>query len=132
MKNSLFSKIDCIRIPVTDLEEGLEFYSKKLRHKLIWKTDSMAGLKMSDDKSEIVLYTEPEGLEIDFKVDKVEDAIEKFIQAGGKIIKGPFEIQIGNCAIVKDPWDNKYVILDSSKGLLDTDASGKVIGLKKE
>jgi len=127
MKKSLFSKVDCIRIPVTNLEDGLDFYSKKLGHKLIWQADDSAGLILSDDKSEIVLYTEQLGLEIDFKVDDVKQAIESFVAAGGEIVTGPFEIRIGKCAVMKDPWDNQYIILDSSKGLLKTDKNKQVI-----
>lgn len=43
----------------------------------------------------------------------------------------PFDIQIGKCAVVKDPWDNQYVILDMSKGSFITDEKGNIIGLKK-
>lgn len=132
MKKAIFTKIDCLRIPVTNLNDGLNFYSKKLGLELLWKTETAAGLELSDDKSEIVLYIEPLGLEIDFKVDNVEDAVQNFVQAGGEIVKGPFDIQIGKCAVVLDPWNNQYVILDSSKGLLVTDATKKVVGLKKD
>ena len=131
LKKSLFEKLDCIRIPVTNLDDGLNFYSEKLGHELLWKTNNAAGLKLANDQSEIVLYTEPMGLEIDFKVENVEQAIKEFIQAGGEIVKGPFDIPIGKCVVVKDPWENQYVILDSSKGLFETDVNKNVIGLKK-
>jgi len=131
MKNTLFNKIDCVRIPVESLEEGLEFYSKKLGHELLWQTESAVGLKLGDDKSEIVLYTDPEGLEIDFHVQDVLQAIKDFVKAGGEIVKGPFEIPIGRCVVVRDPWGNQYVILDSSKGIFETDENKQVIGLKK-
>ncbi|MFX1483741.1 MAG: VOC family protein [Promethearchaeota archaeon] len=131
MKKSLFNKVDCVRIPVTNLEDGINFYSKKLNHELIWKTDTEAGLKLSEDRSEIVLYTGPEGLEIDFQVKDVQEAAREFVQAGGQLVKGPFDIAIGKCIVVKDPWGNQYVILDASKGTFQTDESKQVIGLKK-
>ena len=131
MTKSLFNKIDCVRIPVPNLEDGIDFYSKKLGHELLWKTKASAGLQISEDKSEIVLYTEPEGLEIDFQVKDVQLAVREFVQAGGKLVKGPFEIPIGKCVVVKDPWDNQYVILDSSKGTFETDENKQVIGLKQ-
>lgn len=127
----LFDKIDCIRIPVSNLEEGIDFYSKKLGHELIWKRETTAGLKLKDDVSEIVLYTEPKGLEIDFKVEDTSEAVKQFIQAGGEIIVDIFDIPIGKCAVVKDPWNNEYVILDSSKGTFVTNENKEVIGLKK-
>lgn len=130
-RKSLIEKIDCIRIPVETIEKGLEFYSEKLGHELLWRREKSAGLKMADDLSELVLYTEDEGLEIDFKVENVKEASQAFVNAGGKIVYGPFDIQIGKCAVVEDPWKNKYIILDSSKGQLKTDKDKNVIGLKR-
>lgn len=40
----------------------------------------------------------------------------------------PFEIQIGRAAVVADPWGNTYVLLDTTKGLLETDNQGRVTG----
>ena len=55
--------------------------------------------------------------------------IKQIIEAaGGKIVVPPFDIQIGRCVVVQDPWGNQFVLLDSSKGLLITDAEGNVIG----
>ena len=130
-KKSLFKKIDCVRIPVTDLNEGVKFYSEKLGHELIWQTEDSAGLKLDQDESEIVLYTEPKRLEIDFKVERVEEAVKLFVDAGGAVEVEPFDIRIGKCVVVKDPWENKYVLLDTSKGLLETNAEKKVIGIRK-
>ena len=45
------------------------------------------------------------------------------------MLNGPFEIQIGLCAVVADPWDNLLVLLDNTKGVLVTDAEGNVIGV---
>jgi len=58
----------------------------------------------------------------------VPDAVSAFVEAGGEVVKPPFEIQIGRCAVVRDPWGNVLVILDASKGLLRTDDAGNVIG----
>ena len=131
MKKSLFTKIDCVRIPVPNLDNGLEFYSKKLGHQLLWKTELSAGLILEDDKSEIVLYTKGNDLEIDFKVDNVEMAVKEFTKIGGRVVEPIFDITIGKCVIVEDPWNNKYVLLDSSKGLLKTDSNKNVIGLNR-
>jgi catechol 2,3-dioxygenase-like lactoylglutathione lyase family enzyme len=42
---SVFTKIDCLRLPVANLEEGLQFYRDKLGHELIWRTETAAGLR---------------------------------------------------------------------------------------
>jgi hypothetical protein len=36
---------------------------------------------------------------------------------------------IGRLAIVEDPFGNRLVLLDSTKGTYDTDESGAVIGV---
>lgn len=131
MTKPLFSKIDCVRIPVDTLENGLDFYSKKLGHQVLWKTETAVGLELSDDKSEIVLYTGADGLEIDFQVEDVQQAVNAFVQAGGGLVTKPFDIPIGKCVVVSDPWENQFVILDASKGTFETDEHKQVMGLKK-
>ena len=130
-KMPLFRKIDCIRIPVPSLEEGLDFYSKSLGHELIWRTATSIGLRIPESEAEIVIHTEPDDLETDITVESAEIAAQEFIRAGGSIIQGPFDIPIGKCVIVKDPWKNRLVLLDNSKGIYQTDNKGNVIGMKK-
>jgi predicted enzyme related to lactoylglutathione lyase len=127
MKPSLFQKVDCLSLPVSDLDAALEFYSRVLGHELIWRTDKQAGLALPGSEAELVLHIEDRPMETDLTVDSVPDAIERFTAAGGTVIKGPFPIQIGLCAIVSDPWGNELVILDSSKGDLDVDEHKRVI-----
>ena len=55
-------------------------------------------------------------------------AVETFTAAGGRVLTGPFEIQIGRCAVVQDPWGNTLVVLDMSKGKLTVDGDGNVTG----
>jgi catechol 2,3-dioxygenase-like lactoylglutathione lyase family enzyme len=124
----LFQKIDCIRLHVSDLNAALDFYRDQLGHRLIWRTEGAIGLGMPDSDAEIVLYTEEGGEEIDFLVNSAEEAALRFVEAGGKVIVSLFDIQIGRCAVVQDPWGNKLVLLDSSKGRLLTDSNGNVIG----
>lgn len=128
----LFKRIDCVRLPVSDLESGLAFYRDRIGLELIWVTEESAGLKMPDDDSEIVLYTESRGEEIDILVDSADDAARSFESAGGEVVVQPFDIRIGRCAVVKDPWGNELVLLDNSKGRLVTDEGFNVVGVKKE
>lgn len=130
-EGALFRNIDCIRIPVKDLEAGLKFYRDSLGHEILWRTDTAIGLKMPEDKAEIVIHIEQDEAETDIKVDSVEVATTRFVKAGGSIIKYPFDIPIGKCAVVKDPWGNNFVLLDSSKGVFKTDSNGNVIRLEK-
>ena len=82
---------------------------------------------MSDSDTEIVLMAESGSMEVDLLVGSVGTAVHDFVKAGGKIVSGPFDIQIGRCAIVEDPWGNMMTMLDTSKGLLKVDSKGNVL-----
>lgn len=127
----LLRNVDCIRLPVADLEAGLVFYRDHLGHKLVWRSEQAVGLRLADSATEIVLHIEPLPLEVDFLVDSADAAAKRFESAGGKIIVPPFDIQIGRAVVVEDPWSNQYILLDASKGTLLTDNTGNVIGNQK-
>lgn len=126
---ALFRKVDCIRLYVPDLEAGLSFYRDRLGHELIWRTETAVGLRLPESEAELVLQTEDQKQEVDLLVDSAEEAAKFVEQAGGRVIVPPFDIQIGRCVVLEDPWGNPLVLLDTSKGLLKTDADGNVIGL---
>ncbi len=123
----LFRKIDCLSIPVPDLDAALAFYSGKLGHELIWRGRKAAGLRLPGSNAELVLHTDDRSMETDLAVESVPEALARFTAAGGKVLAGPFEIQIGLCAVVSDPWGNALVILDASKGTLQVDENKRVI-----
>lgn len=114
-----------------DLEAGLAFYRDKLGHELIWRTKTAAGLRMPETDAEVVIQTERPQLEANLKVASADTATVRVVEASGKVVAGPFDIQIGRCAVVLDPWGNALVLLDASKGRLVTDTDGNVIGVEK-
>ena len=83
---------------------------------------------MPDTDAEIVIQTERPEAEVNLLVQSAEKAAELIVEAGGRIVEGPFDIRIGRCAVVQDPWGNRLVVLDMSKGRLVTDAEGNVVG----
>ncbi len=127
MTPPLFRRVDCLSIPVPDVDAALAFYSANLGHELIWRSSKAAGLKLPGSDAELVLHHGDRPMETDLVVDSVPEALARFTSAGGKVLKGPFEIQIGLCAVVADPWDNVLVILDTSKGTLRVDENKRVI-----
>ena len=50
-------KVDWVQLPVPDLDGGLAFYRDRLGHKLLWRTETAAGLGLADSDSELVLQT---------------------------------------------------------------------------
>jgi predicted enzyme related to lactoylglutathione lyase len=128
MAQALIRKVDCMSLPVADLDEALAFYRDSLGHEVIWRAATAVGLRLHDSDAELVLHTERRPAAAEFLVDAVPEAIAHFERAGGVLLSGPFEIQIGRCAVVSDPWGNHLVLLDMSKGPLRTDEYGNVIG----
>lgn len=124
----LFLKVDCHSLPVKNLDSAIAFYGA-LGHQLIWREGThAAGLRLPDSEAEIVLHTDNRPIETCLLVKSVPEAVERFTNAGGKLLTKPFEIPIGLYAVLLDPWNNPLVILDMSKGMLETDSEGNVIG----
>src|SRR5215212_773930 len=117
----LFRKVDAIEVSVPDLDEGLAYYRDRLGHDLVWRTDTSAGVRMERTDTEIVLQVErPEGA-VDILVDSADDAADAVVRAGGRLVAEPFDIPIGRCAVVEDPWGNRFVLLDARNGTYETD-----------
>jgi lactoylglutathione lyase len=132
MTKPLIHKVDCVRLYVASLEAGLAFYCDQLGLELIWRTKEQVGLRMPADETEIVLHTQRQNPEIDLMVDRADDAAVQIEAAGGKVVVPPFDIQIGRCVVIHDPWGNELVLLDTTKGLLETDEDGNVIGNQRD
>lgn len=128
-KKALFQNVDCVSFFVDDLDEGIDFYGNALGLSLLWRTAESCGLGMQQDITELVLVN-AHNPQVDFKVESVIEALPKFLEAGGMLVYGPFDIEIGKCAVVADKWSNKYCILDMTKGKYLTDSSGNVIGIE--
>ncbi len=124
----LLRKLDAVQLPVPDLEAALAFYRDRLGHQLVWRTATAAGLRVPETDAELVLQTERPGPEVDWLVDSAEAAAARWVAAGGTLWAAPFDIQIGRCVVVADPFGNTRVLLDASKGPLLTDSQGRVVG----
>ena len=123
----LFRKVDCLRLPVPDLDAALAFYRDALGHELIWRSDTTIGLRLPESEAEIVLTTEAAPPETDLLVEDATAAVARIVAAGGRVIAPTFEIAVGLCAVVADPFGNTLVVLDMTKGPLVTDDEGNVL-----
>ena len=61
-----------------------------------------------------------------------DEAALRMVEAGGAVLVPPFDIQIGRCTVVEDPWGNQLVLLDMSRGSLVTDSWGNVVGTSND
>ena len=132
MTTTLFKNIDCLGVLVPDLDEALTFYREKLGHKLVWRTESAAGLALAaaGEMPELVLHSDPWPISAAIRVDSVPEALERFVSSGGSIVEPASDIPIGKLAVVSDPWGNRLVLLDATKGRLWTDDEGNVTGVR--
>jgi lactoylglutathione lyase len=95
----------------------------------LWRSDEAVGFALPDTDAELVAHLNI-GPETDVVVHDVDEAFAVFLSAGGEAVQPPFDIAIGRCARVRDPFGNELTLLDQSKGTLATDHYGRVIGVK--
>ena len=131
MKQPLFRKLDNHLLRVSDLDAAISFYRDGLGHPLIWRDQEAAGFALPETDAELVVHLHI-GPETDILVEDVNDAFAAFLSAGGEVVEPPFDIAIGKCARVRDPFGNVIVILDQSKGRLAVSADGQVIGVEPQ
>ena len=122
--------MDAVQIIVPDLDAGLAFYRDDLGHELRWRTETSAGLAMPDSDTELVLTTTLSQQETDLLVQSADEAADRFVEAGGTVIGPPANIPVGRVTVVQDPWGNKLVLLDLTKGTFDTDPDGNVTSVR--
>jgi predicted enzyme related to lactoylglutathione lyase len=124
-------KVDAVTVPVPDLDSGIRFYGEGLGHSLLWRNDDIgqAGLALPESETELVLTTE-----LDYApswlVASADDAARGIADAGGRVVTEPFDIPVGRAAVVADPFGNRLVLLDLSKGLYTTGDDGTVTGVQ--
>lgn len=125
----LFRKLDNLLLRVADLDAAISFYRDRLGHRILWRSDEAVGFALPDTDAELVVHLNI-GPETDVLVENVEEAFALFLSAGGESMQPPFDIAIGRCARVRDPFGNELTLLDQSKGRLATDRDGRVIGVE--
>lgn len=113
----LLQKVDSIQVFAPDLEAGVAFY-ERLGHSVVWKRPAAVGLRLPGTDAEVVVQTQRAGVEVDFLVGDADRASALIGDNGGLVIVPPFDIEIGRCAVVADPWENQFAVLDMRYGPL--------------
>ncbi|WP_195909146.1 VOC family protein [Microlunatus sp. Gsoil 973] len=124
--------VDAVMVSVPDLDAGIAFYRDRLGHRLRWRNDDLgqAALECPDSATEIVLST-TQRAEPNWLVRDASQAAEIVERAGGRLLQPLIDIPVGKVAIVEDPFGNRLVLVDLSKGVYQTDADGTVIGVAR-
>ena len=114
-------KIDCIMIKVDDVEKARDFYVRTFGMIPTWKdtfTPGAVGLRFPESETEIVLHSIadiPVRVDVTYLVDDVAAAVEMLRNEGCSIIEGPFDVTIGKCAVIADPFVTPMTIIDMTK-----------------
>ncbi len=115
----MFKKIDCVMIRVDDLAAGEKFYSEVFGLEPLWRDAGSVGMGLPETNAEIVLHTNaeiPHKVEVHYLVDDVVAAVKVYAEKGCRVLVPPFDVMIGKCAVIEDPFATTICILDLSSG----------------
>ena len=105
----LFRKLDNLLLRVANLDAAISFYRDRLGHRVLWRSDEAVGFALPETDAELVAHLNV-GPETDVLVEDVDKAFAAFVSAGGEAVEDPFDIAIGRCARVRDPFGNELVL----------------------
>jgi predicted enzyme related to lactoylglutathione lyase len=106
-------------IRVEDVETAARYYAEVFGLQPQWSGDSAIGLVFPESDAEIVLHSDPgipSAVEVHYLVDDVIAAVAHYAALGCQILVAPFDITIGKCAVIRDPFGIRLCILDMTKG----------------
>ncbi len=115
----MLRKIDCVMIRVNDVEAAAAYYAKALGLRPRWSGDDSIGLGFPETDAEIVLHHDPaipSTVEVHYLVDDVVAAVASLATQGCQVLVAPFDITIGKCAVIRDPFGTRLCLLDLTKG----------------
>jgi lactoylglutathione lyase len=115
----MFKKIDCVMIRVDDIAAGEKFYSEVFGLKPVWREVGSVGMGLPETDAEIVLHNNaaiPHKVEVHYLVDDVVAAVKTYVEKGCRVLVPPFDVLIGKCAVIEDPFATTICILDLTSG----------------
>ena len=115
----MLRKIDCIMIRVDDVNTAAAYYARVFGLQPQWSGDDSIGLLFPESDTEIVLHNDPDipsAIEVYYLVDDVVAAVASYAASGCQVLVQPFDITIGKCAVIQDPFGTRLCILDMTKG----------------
>ncbi len=115
----MFKKIDCVMIRVPNVEEAAAYYAEVFGQRPSWRGDDSIGLTFPETDAEIVLHNDPDipsAVEVHYLVEDVVAVVKDYAAKGCRMLVEPFDITIGKCAVIEDPFGTRLCILDMTKG----------------
>jgi lactoylglutathione lyase len=119
----MLRKIDCVMIRVADVAAATDYYVRVMGLRRLWSDadgdHQTVGLGFPETDAELVLHDDPAvpgPLNVHYLVEDVRLACQELARQGCTVRVAPFEIAIGWCALLDDPFGAQLCILDMSKG----------------
>jgi predicted enzyme related to lactoylglutathione lyase len=104
---------------VDDIAKAVAYYERVFGFRERWRDSLSVGLGFPVTDAEIVIHSNfdlPHRVEVHYLVDDVEAFVVHVEQNGSRIVVPPFEIVIGKCAVIEDPFGITMCVLDMTKG----------------
>jgi predicted enzyme related to lactoylglutathione lyase len=120
----MLKKIDCVMIRVDDVAAAEKFYSEVFGLKALWREAGSVGMALPETNAEIVLHNNaaiPHKVEVHYLVDNVIAAVKYYAENGCRVLAPPFDVLIGKCAVIRDPFDTTICLLDLTSGRRPSD-----------
>ena len=115
----MFKKIDCVMIRVDDVAAGEKFYAEVFGLKPLWREARSVGMRLPETDAEIVLHDNsqiPHRVEVHYLVDDVVASVKGYAEKGCRVLVPPFDVLIGKCAVIQDPFGTTICLLDQTSG----------------
>ena len=115
----MLRKIDCVMIRVDDIQAAADYYANVFGLLPQWSAEDSIGLRFPESDAEIVVHNSPDipsNVEVHYLVDDVVIAVTNYAAKGCDVLIEPFDIAIGKCAVIADPFGTRLCILDMTKG----------------
>ena len=106
-------------VKVDDIDQAREFYVRVFGMLPAWRDATSAGLKFRESDAEIVLHCIkdiPARVDVTYLVGDVVAAVEALKSEGCAIAAPPFDVAIGECAVILDPFGIAMTLIDMTKG----------------
>jgi lactoylglutathione lyase len=117
----MLKKIDCVMIRVEDVKAAMAYYTDVFGLRPVWWDERSAGLSFPETDTEIVIHCNPDipsRVEVHYLVEDAVSAVQTLQTKGCRVLVEPFDIAIGKCAVIEDPFGTRLCILDMTKGPL--------------
>lgn len=113
----MLKKMDCINVKVEDPEKARDFCVRVLGMRQAWsdEAEGSIGLRFPDSDAEIVRHriaSIPSKVDVTYLVDDVPLAVLTLEREGCTVVTAPFEVAVGRCAVVVDPFGTSLSLID--------------------